>query len=72
MLRDALDAFVRRDTDMAQDVLNEDDRLTAQDPDLPELLTYMLQDPAPSSPRSTDPDFTPPRAIATMHNIAKT
>src|SRR3982074_914823 len=36
MLRDALDAFVRRDTDLAQRVLNEDDALDApQTPHFP-------------------------------------
>ena len=51
MLRDALDAFVRRDTEMAQDVLNEDDRLDALKTQIfRELLTYMLQDPATIEP----------------------
>jgi len=51
MLRDALDAFVRRDTDMAQDVLNEDDRLDALKTQIfRELLTYMLQDPVTIEP----------------------
>jgi phosphate transport system protein len=46
MLRDALDAFVRRDTDLAQQVLNEDDRLDSLKTQIfRELLTYMLQDP---------------------------
>jgi phosphate transport system protein len=46
MLRDALDAFVRRDTDLAQQVLNEDDRLDALKTQIfRELLTYMLQEP---------------------------
>jgi phosphate transport system protein len=45
MLRDALDAFVRRDVDLAQKVLNEDDRLDALKTQIfRELLTYMLQD----------------------------
>jgi len=35
MLRDALDSFVRRDTALAQRVLNEDDVLEPQDADLP-------------------------------------
>ena len=33
MLRDALDAYVRRDTRLAQQVLNEDDRLDALEPE---------------------------------------
>ena len=46
MLRDALDAFVRRDVELAQHVLNEDDRLDALKTQIfRELLTYMLQDP---------------------------
>ena len=51
MLRDALDAFVRRDVDLAQQVLNEDDRLDALKTQIfRELLTYMLQDPATIEP----------------------
>src|SRR5437667_10128424 len=51
MLRDALDAFVRRDTDLAQRVLNEDDKLDAlKNQIFRELLTYMLQDPATIEP----------------------
>jgi phosphate transport system protein len=46
MLRDALDAFVRRDTGLAQQVLNEDDGLDALKTQIfRELLTYMLQEP---------------------------
>ena len=46
MLRDALDAFVRRDTELAQQVLSEDDRLDSLKTQIfRELLTYMLQDP---------------------------
>jgi phosphate transport system protein len=46
MLRDALDAFVRRDTALAQQVLNEDDALDSlKNQIFRELLTYMLQDP---------------------------
>jgi phosphate transport system protein len=46
MLRDALDAFVRRDIDMAQNVLNQDDELDGLKTQVfRELLTYMLQDP---------------------------
>jgi phosphate transport system protein len=45
MLRDALDAYVRRDTGLAHQVLNEDDRLDSLKTQVfRELLTYMLQD----------------------------
>lgn len=51
MLRDALDAFVRRDVDLAQHVLDEDDRLDALKTHIfRELLTYMLQDPSTIEP----------------------
>jgi phosphate transport system protein len=51
MLRDALDSFVRRDTHLAQQVLNEDDRLDGLKTQIfRELLTYMLQDPATVEP----------------------
>jgi phosphate transport system protein len=51
MLRDALDAFVRRDTTLAQHVLDEDDALdTLKSQIFRELLTYMLQDPATIEP----------------------
>jgi phosphate transport system protein len=51
MLRDALDAFVRRDTELAQHVLNEDDRLDALKTQIfRELLTYMMQDPTTIEP----------------------
>jgi phosphate transport system protein len=51
MLRDALDAFVRRDTALAQHVLNEDDKLDALKQQIfRELLTYMLQDPSTIEP----------------------
>jgi phosphate transport system protein len=51
MLRDALDAFVERDTALAQLVLNEDDRLDALKTQIfRELLTYMLQDPSTIEP----------------------
>ena len=51
MLRDALDAYVRRDTALAQAVLNEDDELDALKTQVfRELLTYMLQDPATIEP----------------------
>ena len=51
MLRDALDAFVRRDSSLAQRVLNEDDKLDALKTQIfRELLTCMLQDPATIEP----------------------
>jgi phosphate transport system protein len=51
MLRDALDAFVRRDTALAQQVLNEDDKLDGLKTQIfRELLTYMLQDPSTIEP----------------------
>jgi phosphate transport system protein len=51
MLRDALDAFVRRDAALAQAVLDRDDRLDALKTQVfRELLTYMLQDPSTIEP----------------------
>ena len=51
MLRDALDAFVRHDLDLAQHVLDEDDKLDALKTQIfRELLTYMLQDPSTIEP----------------------
>jgi phosphate transport system protein len=51
MLRDALDAYVRRDTALAHAVLNEDDKLDALKTQVfRELLTYMLQDPSTIEP----------------------
>lgn len=51
MLRDALDAFVRRDTTLAQSVLEADDALDALKTQVfRELLTYMLQDPRTIEP----------------------
>jgi phosphate transport system protein len=51
MLRDALDAYVRRDMELAQAVLNEDDDLDALKTQVfRELLTYMLQAPATIEP----------------------
>src|SRR5688572_5637727 len=51
MLRDALDAFVRRDTSLAQHVLNEDDKLDALKTQVfRDLLTYMLKDPTTVEP----------------------
>ena len=64
MLRDALDAYVRRDVALAQAVLDEDDELDALKTQVfRELLTYMLQDPdhhrAGARP---DPDLASPGA----------
>ena len=51
MLRDALDAYVRRDVELAQHVLNEDDRVDGLKTQVfRELLTYMLQDPRTVEP----------------------
>jgi phosphate transport system protein len=51
MLRDALDSFVRRDTALAHQVLNEDDRLDGLKTQVfRELLTYMLDDPTTVEP----------------------
>ena len=51
MLRDALDSFVRRDTRLAQQVLNEDDRLDALKTQVfRELLNYTLNDPSTVEP----------------------
>ena len=51
MLRDALDAYVRRDVTMAQAVLDQDDELDGLKTQVfRELLTYMLQDPATIEP----------------------
>ena len=51
MLRDALDAFVRRDTTLAQAVLGRDDQLDALKTQVfRELLTFMLQNPRTIEP----------------------
>lgn len=51
MLRDSLDAYVRRDIVMAEAVLNEDDTLDALKTQVfRELLTYMLADPTKIEP----------------------
>lgn len=51
MLRDALDAFVRRDVSLAEAVLAQDDTLDALKTQIfRELLTYMLQDQATIEP----------------------
>ena len=51
MLRDSLDAYVRRDIPMAERVLNEDDALDSLKTQVfRELLTYMLSDPSQIEP----------------------
>ena len=51
MLRDALDAYVRGDMQLAQRVLDEDDILDSLKTQVfRELLTYMLQDPSTIEP----------------------
>jgi phosphate transport system protein len=51
MLRDSLDAYVRRDTALAHAVLNADDQLDALKTQVfRDLLTYMLKDPATVEP----------------------
>ena len=51
MLRDALDAYVRRDTALAHVVLNADDQLDALKTQVfRDLLTYMLKDPTTVEP----------------------
>ncbi len=51
MLRDALDAYVRRDIPLAQNVLDRDDELDAlKTMVFRELLTHMLRDPATIEP----------------------
>ena len=51
MLRDALDSFVKRDTDLAHRVLNEDDRLDSLKTQVfRDLLTHMLRDQATVEP----------------------
>ena len=51
MLRDALDAYVRRDTNLAKIVLNQDDKLDALKTTVfRELLTHMLRDAATIEP----------------------
>ena len=51
MLRDALDAFVRRDIGLAEAVLAADDTLDGLKSQIfRELLTYMLQEPATIEP----------------------
>ncbi len=51
MLRDALDAYVKHDTALAQQVLHQDDNLDGLKTQVfRELLTYMLQDPGTVEP----------------------
>jgi phosphate transport system protein len=51
MLRDSLDAFVRQDPALAQEVLGRDDALDSLKTQVfRELLTYMLQDPSTIEP----------------------
>jgi phosphate transport system protein len=51
MLREALDAYVRRDMALAETVLNEDDELDGlKDQIFRELLTYMISDPTTIEP----------------------
>jgi phosphate transport system protein len=51
MLRDSLDAYVRRDVELAQSVLDSDDRLDGlKNQVFRELLTYMMQKPATLEP----------------------
>ncbi len=46
MTRDSLDAFVRRDPELARDVLRRDDEVDQlKDQVFRELLTYMMADP---------------------------
>lgn len=51
MLRDSLDAYVRRDTVLARAVIDQDDALDALKTQVfRDLLTYMLQDPSTIQP----------------------
>ena len=54
MVRKSLDAFVRRETDLARTVIEADDEVdTLRDQVFRELLTYMMGDPA-TIPRALD------------------
>jgi len=54
MVKDSLDAFVNRDTNLARDVCERDDRVDdLNDQIFRELLTYMMQDPK-TIPRAVD------------------
>ena len=51
MLRDALNAYVRHDLDVAKDVLNRDDAVDAlKEQIFRELLSFMLEKPATTQP----------------------
>ena len=51
MLRDALDAYVKRDTELAHQVLNEDDRLDSLKTQVfRDLLTHMLENQSTVEP----------------------
>lgn len=51
MLHDSLDAYVRRDDSLAQDVVGRDDEVDGlKDQVFRELLTYMIQDPVTIEP----------------------
>ena len=51
LLRKALDAFARLDTKAALDILKEDDLIDKEfDGFVRKLVTYMMEDPAPSRP----------------------
>jgi len=51
MLRDALDAYVKQDSELATKVLNEDDRLDSLKAQVfRDLLTHMLQNQGPVEP----------------------
>ncbi len=53
MMRDALDAFVRRDVDLARQVIPADNKVDAlKDQIFRELLTFMMEDPR-TIPRAT-------------------
>ena len=46
MMREALDAFVRRDADLARQVIPENNKVNAlKDQIFRELLTFMMEDP---------------------------
>jgi phosphate transport system protein len=54
MVRNSLDAFVRRDPDLARSVIEADDEVDSlRDQVFRELLTYMISDPA-TIPRAID------------------
>jgi phosphate transport system protein len=46
MVKNSLNAFINRDSELAQNVLNSDDKVDAfKDQIFRELLTYMMSDP---------------------------